>query len=160
MELDRDFIRLVLVGVDGSEGAHHAVEWAARLATVTGAEVLALHVLTYNRELVRDISVDTMRTWRRDLERDLRTKWIAPLVARGVVHRYEIVEHDSPAGGLIEVGERDGADLVVVGAKGRANLAGRLLGSVSYRVTHGAHRPVVVVPTPPTSPPPPASGSN
>jgi nucleotide-binding universal stress UspA family protein len=147
MEPD-DFIRLVLVGVDGSEGSRHAVEWAARLAAVTGSEVLALHVLTYNRELLRDISVDTMRTWRRDLERDLRSKLVAPLVARDVAHRIEIVEHDSPAGGLIEVGEREGADLVVVGAKGRANLGGRLLGSVSYRMTHGAHRPVVVVPVP------------
>lgn len=149
---DRDFLRLVLVGVDGSAGSRHAVEWAARLAAATGAEVLALHVLTYNRELVRDISVDTMRTWRRDLERDLRTKWIAPLVAMDVAHRVEVIEHDSPAGGLIDVGEREGADLIVVGAKGRANLAGRLLGSVSYRVTHGAHRPVAVVPVPPAAP--------
>jgi nucleotide-binding universal stress UspA family protein len=147
MERD-DFIRLVLVGVDGSEGSRHAVEWAARLAAVTGSEVLAVHVLTYNRELLRDISVDTMRTWRRDRERDLRAKWVAPLAARDVSHRVEVVEHDSPAGGLIEVGEREGADLVVVGAKGRANLGGRLLGSVSYRMTHGAHRPVVVVPVP------------
>ena len=148
MRSDDDFIRLVLVGVDGSEGARHAVEWVGRLAAVTGAEVLALHVLTYNRELLRDISIDTMRTWRRELERDVRTKWVAPLVERGVAHRGEVIQHDSPAGGLIEVGEREGADLVVVGAKGRANLGGRLLGSVSYRVTHGAHRPVVVVPRP------------
>ena len=148
MEPARDFIRLVLVGVDGSEGSRYAVEWAARLAAVTGAEVLALHVLTYNQELLRDISVDTMRTWRRDLERDLRTRWIAPLVAHDVAHRSEVLEHDSPAGGLIEVSEREGADVVVVGARGRANLTGQLLGSVSYRVTHGAHRPVVVVPVP------------
>ena len=61
MEPD-DFIRLVLVGVDGSEGSRHAVEWAARLAAVTGSEVLAVHVLTYNRELLRDISVEDRKS--------------------------------------------------------------------------------------------------
>lgn len=66
-EASNPFLGKVLVGVDGSDGSHDAVEWTARLATATGAEVLAVHILTYDRELLRDLSLDTIRTWRRDL---------------------------------------------------------------------------------------------
>jgi nucleotide-binding universal stress UspA family protein len=108
--------------------------------------VLAVHVLTYNRELLRDITPDTMRTWRRELEDDLRTRWVEPLTDLGVEHHCVVVEADSPAAGLLNTADREGADLLIVGAKGHGGLAGRVLGGVSYRVAHRARMPVVVVP--------------
>ena len=138
--------RLLVVGADGSDGSRRALDWAARLAQATGAHVLAVHVLTYNHELLRDITPDTMRTWRRELEHDLQTRWVEPLTAHDVVHRSVIVEADSSAAGLLEVADREGADVLIVGAEGHGGLAGRVLGGVSYRVTHRARQPVVVVP--------------
>ena len=38
-----------------------------------------MHVLTYNHEFAKDLSLDTMRTWRRDLRHELETRWIEPL---------------------------------------------------------------------------------
>jgi nucleotide-binding universal stress UspA family protein len=137
---------LLVVGVDGSDGARRALAWSAQLATATGAVVLAVHVLTYDRELLRDFTPDTMHTWRRELAEDLRTEWVRPLSAAGVEHRCLLVEGDSPAAGLLEVADREGADLLVVGSKGHGGLADRVLGGVSYRVTHRARQPVVVVP--------------
>jgi nucleotide-binding universal stress UspA family protein len=58
--IERPAFRLVLVGVDGSDGAHRALRWTARLAQATAATVLAVHVLTYNREFARDLTLDTM----------------------------------------------------------------------------------------------------
>jgi nucleotide-binding universal stress UspA family protein len=145
--------RLVLVGVDGSDGANRALRWAARLAQATDAEVIAAHVLTYNREFVSDLTLDTLRTWRRDLERDLAGRWTEPLRDAAVRHRTVLTEADSPAGGLVQVAEREGVDLLVVGAKGHGNLAGRVLGGVSYRLAHHASQPVVIVPAG-WSPPP------
>jgi nucleotide-binding universal stress UspA family protein len=139
--------RLVLVGVDGSDGAHRALRWAARVAQATDAGVIAAHVLTYDREFVRDLTLDTLRTWRRDLARDLGGRWIEPLRDATVRHRTVLIEAASPAGGLVEVAEREEVDLLVVSAKGHGNLAGRVLRGVSYRLAHHASQPVVIVPS-------------
>ena len=145
---DRDdtYLGLLVVGVDGSGGSRRAVEWAAQLAVATGATVLAAHVLTYDRELLRDLTPDTMRTWRRELEQDLRTRWAQPLIDAGVEHRCLLLEYESPAEGLLATADDEHADLVVVGATGHGGFTDRVLGGVSYRVTHRARQPVVVVP--------------
>ena len=137
---------LLVVGADGSDGSRRALEWTALLAEATDSQVLAVHVLTYSRELLRDVTPDTMHTWRRDLEEDLRTRWVEPLIARGIDLRTVVVEGESAAEGLLEVADREHADLVIVGAKGHGGFADRVLGGVSYRVTHRSRQPVVVVP--------------
>lgn len=131
MSADASFLQTMIVGVDGSDGSGRALELAARLAQVSNARVLAVHVLTYNRELFPDLTLDTMRSWRLDLERDLRTDWIAPLASAGVDHDCELLEADSPAEGLLDVAERETADVLVVGSRGRGGLVGRALGSTS-----------------------------
>jgi nucleotide-binding universal stress UspA family protein len=146
MNADGAPFRLLVVGADGSDGSRQALAWAARVASMTGAIVLAVHVLTYNRELLRDLTLDTMRTWRRELEVDLRTRWVEPLAAAGVTHRVVVVEGDSAAEGLLETAARERGDLLVVGAKGHGGLAERVLGGVTYRVTHRSRLPVVVIP--------------
>ena len=138
--------RTILVGSDGSDGALSATEWAADLAAMSDARVSVVHVLTYNREFVRDLTFDTMTTWRRTLEDALQRSWIAPVRERGVRYRSSIVEDESPAGGLIRAAARDDADLIVVGARRRHTIASRVRSSISWSLTHHAGRPVVVVP--------------
>jgi nucleotide-binding universal stress UspA family protein len=143
---DECFLRLIVVGVDGSNGSRRAVEWAAGLASATGAAVLAVHVLTYGTEMIRDVMPETMRAWRLELREELRTTWVEPLASRGIEHRTEMVEHDSPAAGLLAITDEQNADVLVVGARSHGGLTDRLLGGVSYRVTHRSRIPVVVVP--------------
>jgi nucleotide-binding universal stress UspA family protein len=109
-------LRTMLVGVDGSRGSSAAVRWSARFAEMAGAEIVAAHILTYNREFLRDLTFDTIRTWRLELVRDLETRWTEQLRSIGVAHRCE------------------------------ALLAGRLPGGTSSKLVHQADRPVVVVP--------------
>ena len=147
MNDNQGFLQVVIVGTDGSDGAMRATEWTARLAKTSGAAICAVHVLTYNREFLRDLTPDTMTNWRRELERDLNTKWVAPLVRLGVPHRCVLLEDESPAVGLIHAADREQSDLIIVGATGHSSFANRVLGSTSYSLTHHARRPVIVVPT-------------
>lgn len=139
------FTRIV-VGVDGSDGSAGALEWASAVAANTGAEVLAAHVLTFDREFGRDLTLDTMRPWRRELEHDLRTTWTQPLRAANVRHYCVLFEAESCAIGLLELAERDSADLVVVGSNGH-HLTERVLGGLGDRLVRHARLPVVVIPS-------------
>jgi nucleotide-binding universal stress UspA family protein len=136
----------MLVGVDGSDGSTRALEWAAAVAANTDAEVVAAHILTYDREFGRDLTLDTMRPWRRELEHDLRNKWTQPLRIANVRHHCVLFEAESCASGLLELADRDGADLVVVGSNGR-HLTERVLGGLGDRLVRHARLPVVVIPS-------------
>jgi nucleotide-binding universal stress UspA family protein len=139
-------IRVILVGVDGSAGATRALEWAAARAGESGASLLAVHVLTYSAELRRDLSLETVTTWRRHLDEQLRGAWTEPTRRAGTTIRTDLVEDESVAAGLLHAADRPEDDLVVLGAKGHGTFAERLLGATTYKVSHAARTPVVIVP--------------
>ena len=64
----------------------------------------------------------------------------------GVAVNTELLEDDTPAAGLLRAAGAHDVDLVVLGAKGHGNLADRLLGATTYKVSHAANIPVVIVP--------------
>jgi nucleotide-binding universal stress UspA family protein len=88
-----------------------------------------------------------MRPWRRELEHELRSTWTEPLRAANVRHVCVVFEAESCARGLIQLANRDGADLVVVGSDGHGHLTGCVLGGLGDRLVHHARLPVVVVPS-------------
>ena len=136
----------LLLGVDGSAGAQRAMEWAAVHARLVGAEVVAAHIVTYSKELARDLPPTGLTNWRRELAQALRDDWTAALRAGGVSHRCVVKEADSVEAGLLDIAETEDVDLIVLGAHGHGDLADRLLGAVTYKVSHAAHRPVVIIP--------------
>ena len=92
---------LLVVGVDGSRRLTASTHVGGASRYGDRARVLAVHVSTYSRELLRDVTPDTMRTWRLELEDDLRTRWVQPLIAADVEHATLLIEDDSPAAGLL-----------------------------------------------------------
>jgi nucleotide-binding universal stress UspA family protein len=50
-----------------------------------------------------------------------------------------------PADALVEYAEGVGADMIVIGSRGRGELAALFLGSTSHRILHLAHCDVLVV---------------
>jgi nucleotide-binding universal stress UspA family protein len=139
-------LRTILVGVDGSPGASRALAWAVARATETHARLIVAHVLTYSTEFRRDLLIETITTWRRDLRRQLHDEWAAPALAAGIDVTCQLVEDESAAAGLLNLAGSESADLIVLGAHGRGNLAGRLLGATTYKVSHMARTPVLIVP--------------
>jgi len=128
----------IVVGADSSASSARAVAWVSALAASTGWEVVLVHALTYDHELLRDLSLDTMRTWRRELANTLREQWAAPLVEAGARHRSAVVEGETVTEVLTRRAIEEGADLLVVGTSDR--------GGVVSRLTHHAQLPIVVIP--------------
>jgi nucleotide-binding universal stress UspA family protein len=139
-------VHTILVGTDDSAAAQRALTWAAARSRETGAELVAVHVLTYTHEFATDLSPATMTTWRRDLERDLAGPWTEAARASGATVHTLVVEDETKAAGILATAEREHADLVVLGAHGRGKHGYRLLGATTYAVTHRASTPVVVIP--------------
>jgi nucleotide-binding universal stress UspA family protein len=136
----------ILVGHDGSECAQDAVRWAGELAHRAG---LALHVLRAwsMTSAPRPGSwtpgyVPPMEEWAAAVHDELCRHVQAVGVDASVPVTCHVV-HRSPAKGLIE--SAAGADLVVVGARGRGGFGGLLLGSTSDQVVHHAPCPVTVI---------------
>ncbi len=72
------------------------------------------------------------------------------LTAAGIEVEVEIAAGD-PAHTLIDIVERYGCDLVVMGSRGASTLRSALLGSVTHEVLHACQVPVMIVK--PTEPP-------
>jgi nucleotide-binding universal stress UspA family protein len=133
----------ILVGLDGTSGSARALAWVKDVAAPDATLVIAAHVITPSRAFAKDLSFEGLHSWRRDLERQLRSTWVAPLRAAGIRCECRFVEAESTVDGLVAVADREQVDLIVVGTRGHRHATNRVLGGVSYT---RAHQPVVVVP--------------
>jgi nucleotide-binding universal stress UspA family protein len=134
----------IVVGVDGSDPARRALQWAVEEARLRGAAVEALYAWTY--PYVGSIPVTPVVVDLERVEADARAtldEAVAQVAHDGVTVEPVLV-HAGAAQALVERGRE--ADLLVVGSRGLGGFGGLLLGSVSQQVTHHAPCPVVVVP--------------
>lgn len=56
-----------------------------------------------------------------------------------------VYRQGDPAAEILKAADETRADLIIIGSRGLGRIGGLILGSVSERVLHGAHRPVLVV---------------
>jgi nucleotide-binding universal stress UspA family protein len=139
----------ILVGVDGSDASVQATAAAGRLAADLGAKVTAVFVrqlptvVASPLALGMDLDLDLDRYWN-ELERQALARSAEVLDGLRAPWRFE-VRTGGPAIELDEAAVEDGADLIVVGARGHAIAHRLLLGSVSTQLLHHARRPVLVV---------------
>jgi nucleotide-binding universal stress UspA family protein len=140
----------IIVGVDGSDNAQMALEWAT---TEAAARRAPLTVLTVHPEAIgawglRPISYPAdqkeQERARRAAEQAVE-KTISRLAAGS---RPETVTVRAASGIAAEelINASAGADLLVVGSRGHGGFARLMIGSVSTQVSHHAHCPVVIVP--------------
>jgi nucleotide-binding universal stress UspA family protein len=141
--------RTIAVGVDGSADAAQALDWAVREARLRGTSLQIVSVWT---DPYRNYVADVDSTPDLD-EKELvlaRSSWN---LAKGAAHRVQLLEPEldvstlvvegGPAHRLIEASW--GAELLVLGTRGRGGFLGLVLGSVSQQCIAHAHCPVVVV---------------
>lgn len=147
----------ILVGTDGSTTASQAVGRAADLAAATGAKLVVVSAY-------RPVPEDRLRTerveapgdvaYRINPEEDVETTLSAAkdlAVGRGATDVRTVSIDASPADALLDVAEKVGASLIVVGSQGMAGAKRFLLGSVPNRISHHAPCDVLIVKTDPVA---------
>jgi nucleotide-binding universal stress UspA family protein len=140
----------VLVGVDGEQHSAPALEFAFEEASARGVGLTAVHSWegVYVDASVIGAPVPPVFEDLGDEAVRLTTAALAPFRERYPdVDVRQTVLAGTPAGHLIE--RSAGAELVVVGSRGRGGFTGLVLGSVSHTLIHHAHAPVAVVRTAP-----------
>ena len=132
---------VVVVGDDGSDGARHAVEWAARTAASSGAELRIVHAvgLLEHARLAGATNVDGVQAIARATSTGLDP---------GRVHWS--VDDGDPCTALLRAADRALEDattvLLVVGSRGAGGHTGTLLGSTSLELAEHSPVPVTIVP--------------
>jgi len=142
-------MRKILVATDGSDSAGRAVDVAAKLAKALSAELLIITVggnlsQAEMKELERANGRigDTLEMFSNQILMAARKR-----AERSGVKSIRLVSAwGDPTEGIIEASTREAADALVVGRRGRSQLAGLLLGSVSQKLASLAPCTTVIVP--------------
>lgn len=143
--------RRILLASDGSSHALKAAEAARELAAlVPGATVTVLHVLTLTPELTAELQQE-LASEEVAFEAALASKaqpvfdrTLAVLKEKDINVRTHL-EIGHAADKIAEAANSGDYDLVVMGSRGLGDWQEILLGSVSEKVSHAVHVPILIV---------------
>jgi nucleotide-binding universal stress UspA family protein len=136
---------MIVVGVDGSEHADRALEFAAGEAALREAHLLI--VCAWEVPAIISPSGVPPLGYFDDLRREAEII-VQAAVARAAALQPRVAGEGRAIEGhpvTVLLKEADHADMIVVGSHGRGGFASLLLGSVSQQVVHHARCPVVIV---------------
>jgi len=137
-----EMISRILVAVDGSQHADKALEYASNLARKTGARLLIVHVAEEFRNIGYSITKELEQRNRAMLQK-YQSK-AKKLVKRKNVNTIEVKGNDIGEE-ILRTADKKKIDTIVVGSRGIRENKEFLLGSISYKVSHYAKCPVIIV---------------
>lgn len=144
-DIDLKDRRGVVVGVDGSEQAARALEYAAQYAAASGAELHA--VFAWELPFVSGFEYSYPAEYVREQEQTAQAvlaNLVAPIrAAHPSLTVHELVAQGDPVDAILETAQN--AALVVIGTHGRSAMSRLLLGSVSHGVLAHLPAPTIVV---------------
>ena len=135
----------ILVPTDGSEFAKKAQKHALFLASVSGAEIIAVSVTENNfvnglplddevyqlNQILKERSEENLKEFDELNEENIK-----------ITH---MVREGSPARVILEVSEEEAVDLIVMGSSGKSGFDRFIMGSVADKVVNSAKCAVLVV---------------
>ena len=135
----------ILVPTDGSEFAKKAQKHALFLASVSGAEIIAVSVTENNfvnglplddevyqlNQILKERSEENLKEFDELNEENIK-----------ITH---VVREGSPARVILEVSEEEAVDLIVMGSSGKSGFDRFIMGSVADKVVNSAKCAVLVV---------------
>ena len=143
-----DTERRIVVGIEGSGGARAALRWAIQEASLRGACVDVVTAYSHTRIPVSPdfnyvpFDIVNLREEVEHMQAEVVDDVLDSIGEPAVEIRRRVVE-GRPADTLIRAAE--GADMLVVGSRGRGGFRGLLLGSVSQQIAQHGSCPVVIV---------------
>jgi nucleotide-binding universal stress UspA family protein len=143
----------ILVAVDGSEQSYKALDHAAAIAETFGSELTLLAVIprmmipvfsgegfgptidvVQYQEKMKDVYQDVLS----DAEARVRSEHPNLNVST-------ILREGRPSVTIVDMAEKDGYDLIVMGSRGIRGIKGWILGSTSRRVVDSCTKPVLTI---------------
>lgn len=134
----------ILVAVDGSPQSRHAIDVGTDLAERYQASLCLLHAFPHVSDLLGTPHHENLLAARTLIGNQL-LEGARTQVGDRVQVETQLLE-GPPTSAIMRVAETEGYDLIVVGSRGRGQIAGMLLGSVSHAVAQRATCPVLIVP--------------
>ena len=141
----------ILVAVDGSDHAIHALNYAVDSADKWGAELVILTVVPpispfiYSGEFDPLLIPELEDNIRKSHQKILRES--AELVNNKHLEiKVETrLEEGRPSKIIVETAKEENVDLIVLGSRGLGGITGSLLGSTSQSVVHECTKPILIV---------------
>ena len=137
-------IKKILLPVDESDHSIKAVQYATGFAQLVNAEILMLHChrpfpVALGEPYFQMALNKIMEKSNKILEpyRGLLNDTPVPF--------YDRILEGPPGQTILKVAEIENPDLIIMGSRGRTDLGGLVLGSVTHRVLHSSACPVLVV---------------
>jgi nucleotide-binding universal stress UspA family protein len=140
----------IVVGIDGSHNASHALDWAMAEAGIRAVPLTVITVNSVPASYWSGAPVELPGDESRVAEiRKTAEAAVADATAKLGASQPESVTVTALSGfpAQVLVDASQGSDLLVVGSRGGGGFGALVLGSVSNQVMHHAHCPVVVVPS-------------
>jgi len=132
----------ILAAVDESEIAGRVLAATRELASISGGEVWVLHVREREPSKFMSSSAESGVEAEETVNAAVEKLSSAGVKAHGqlahTVYGYAARE-------IVSFAQRTGIGVIVMGSRGRGDLAGLLVGSTAHKVIHLADRPVLVV---------------
>lgn len=142
--------RKIVVGFDGSEAAHRALDFAISRAKALGDSIIIAHVLEWSPYSFLTPSELEERHKRRQEELDRAETAIIKPVAKSVedagIPVKTVMKYGHIAETLCEIASEEGAALIFIGRMGHSGMASRIFGSVAGTLAQVAPVPVTIVP--------------
>jgi len=132
----------ILAAIDESEIAERVLAATQELASLSGGEVWVIHVV--EREPSKYLTSTTESSEDAHAAVDAA---VAKLASAGVTAQGNVAHtlYGYAAREIISFAKSHDIGVIVMGSRGRGDLAGLLVGSTAHKVIHLTDRPVVVV---------------
>jgi nucleotide-binding universal stress UspA family protein len=143
----------ILFGTDGSASSRKALEFAVEMASRYEAQLYVLHVISS-----MEIPVDILEYVSAEDIEDSPASVYLEKIGLKIIHQSEkeckatgcenvhtVVLRGDPADTIIKFAREEAFDVIILGSRGFRGIKGKLLGSVSRKVSHAADCTCIIV---------------